>query len=233
MSPEGAPSPPEAFRDLLAASAPAFGLSLPPDIFDGLSRFLAELDRWRRAMDLTGPLTAPELADHALESALGANLLPPGASVLDIGSGAGFPGVPLAVCRPELSVSALEPRSKRSEFLRHVSRSVPVPNLEVVRGRLESLEGGPFGAATSRAVGHVAELAGEAPFLTPEGLLLVWTTDEEALSRELSPIFRLERVERVPGSRRRAIAVFRKAARASRQGSKDRNQGVFPVERSS
>ncbi|MBC8646137.1 MAG: 16S rRNA (guanine(527)-N(7))-methyltransferase RsmG [Thermoanaerobaculia bacterium] len=232
MSPEGAPSPPEAFRDLLAASAPRFALSLPPDTFDALSRFLAELDRWRRAMDLTGPLTAPELADHALESALGANLLPPGASVLDIGSGAGFPGVPLAVCRPDLSVSALEPRSKRSEFLRHVSRSVPVSNLEVVRGRLENLDGGPFAAATSRAVGHVAELAGEAPFLVPEGLLLVWTTDEEALSRELSPVFRLERVERVPGSRRRAIAVFRKAAHASRQGSKERNQGVFPVERS-
>ena len=232
MSPEGAPSPPEAFRDLLAASAPRFALSLPPDTLEALSRFLAELDRWRRVMDLTGPLTTPELADHALESALGANLIPPGASVLDIGSGAGFPGVPLALCRPDVSMSALEPRSKRSEFLRHVSRAVPVNNLEVLRGRLEGLESGPFAAATSRAVGHVAELAGEARFLAPEGLLLVWTTDEEALSRELSPVFRLERVERVPGSLRRAIAVFRKAADASRQGSKDRNEGVFPVERS-
>jgi 16S rRNA (guanine527-N7)-methyltransferase len=236
MSPEGAPSPPEAFRELLAAAAPRFTLSLSPETLESLSRFLAELDRWRRAMDLTGPLTASELADHALESALGARLLPPSASVLDIGSGAGFPAVPLAVMRPDVSVSALEPRSKRSEFLRHASRSVPVPNLEVIRGRLETLEGRRFQAATTRAVGGLGERTGEAEFLAPDGLLLAWTTGEDRLARDLSPVFLLERIERIPGSRRRAIAVFRKASsRPSRQppegSAAGKGKGVFPVER--
>ncbi|MFN2385792.1 MAG: 16S rRNA (guanine(527)-N(7))-methyltransferase RsmG [Thermoanaerobaculia bacterium] len=235
MSPEGNPSPPEAFRELLAAAAPRFALSLSPGALDSLSRFLAELDRWRRAMDLTGPLTTSELADHALESAFGASLLPQAGGILDIGSGAGFPAIPLALVLPDVSVSALEPRSKRAEFLRHVSRSVPVPNVEVVRARLETLGERSFEAATFRAVARVADLAPEASFLAPDGLLLAWTTDVERLSRELSPVFLLEKTEPVPGSRRRAIAVFRKTAVPSRQrlgdnavGSKG---GVFPVER--
>ena len=177
MSPEGPPSPPEAFRELLAGAARRFALTLPPEALDSLSRFLAELDRWRRSMDLTGPLTLAELADHALESALGAHLLPRAAAVLDIGSGAGFPAIPLALMRPDVSVSALEPRSRRSEFLRHASRSVPVPNLRVIRERLEKLDGEPFQAATFRAVAHVAALAPEAPFLEPEGLLLASATN--------------------------------------------------------
>jgi 16S rRNA (guanine527-N7)-methyltransferase len=229
MSPEGAPSPPEAFRELLAAAAPRFALSLSPETLDSLSRFLAELDRWRRAMDLTGPLSAPDLADHALESALGAHLLPSGGSVLDIGSGAGFPAVPVALMRPEMAVAALEPRMKRSEFLRHVSRTVPVGNLEVIRGRLEELEGRSFQAAAFRAVADVPARSPGARFLEGNGVLLAWTTDAESLLRELSPGFRLERTERIPGSRRRAIAVFRKAPAASRQTSDGRE--VFPVER--
>jgi 16S rRNA (guanine527-N7)-methyltransferase len=235
MSPEGAPSPPEAFRELLAGAALRFALTLPPETLDSLSRFLSELDRWRRSMDLTGPLTDSELADHALESALGAHLLPSAAAVLDIGSGAGFPAIPLALMRPDVSVSALEPRSRRSEFLRHAARSVPVPNLRVVRERLEKLEGEPFQAATFRAVARVGALAPEAPFLEPGGLLLAWTADEVSLSRELSPLFLLERIERVPGSRRRSIAVFRKREGPSGQTSKERSgraeEGVFPVER--
>ena len=56
---------------------------------------------------------------------------------MDIGSGAGFPGVPLAIARPDLSVLLLEPRKKRAEFLRHVVRSLPLGNAEVARGASE------------------------------------------------------------------------------------------------
>lgn len=210
MSPEGAPSPPEAFRDLLAASAPQFGVSLPPERFDALSRFLAELDRWRRVMDLTGPLTAPELADHALESALGANLLPPGASVLDIGSGAGFPGVPLAITRPDSPITALEPRAKRAEFLRHIARTVPVRNLKVIQRRLEELEPRSFDVATSRAVGGLAKLADDGPFLQAGGLFLVWTTEPQKPAQTLSNAYLLEKVVRIPRTQKRVIACYRR-----------------------
>jgi 16S rRNA (guanine(527)-N(7))-methyltransferase RsmG len=230
MSPEGAPSPPEVFRELLSASASSFAFERNAPALSGVSVFLAELDRWRRSMDLTGPLTAEELCAHALESAYGARLLGEGDRVLDIGSGAGFPGAPLAIARPDLQVTALEPRAKRAEFLRHAARAVPIPNFQIRQTRLEAVGSAMWDAATVRAVGHLPEIVGEAPFLEPDGILLAWTTEPQALASRLAARFRLERVEPVPGSSRRAIAVYRSSAAASsRQPS---SGALFPVERS-
>jgi 16S rRNA (guanine527-N7)-methyltransferase len=206
-----------------------YPVDLPPFSLDGLSRFLAELDRWGRTMDLTGPLTADELCAHALESALGARLIPANAALLDIGSGAGFPGVPLAIARPDLIVSALEPRAKRVEFLRHAARAIPVGNLRVLHGRLDSVSPASWDVATARAIGQLEQTVGEAPFLRPGGALLVWTTEPEGLQSSLAPVFALERIEAIPASRRRAIALFRKRAVGSRQTPE--REGVFPVER--
>lgn len=230
MSPEGAPSPPEFFRELLSAGASAFPLDLDAPSLSALGAYLAELDRWRRAMDLTGPLSAEELASHALESAFGASLLPEGATALDIGSGAGFPGVPLAIVRPDLKITALEPRAKRAEFLRHVVRAVPVPNLLVLEARLDASGTASWDAATVRAVGELPEILGPASFLRPGGALLAWTTEPQALASQLSARFHLERVEAVPGTRRRVIALYRKAVvPRSRQSPEE---AMFPVERS-
>src|SRR6266567_8656703 len=137
MSSGPEPLRPEAFRDLLEKKLAAFGLELDDQNQkrSRLARFLSELDRWRRTVNLTGRLSAEELVSHTLESAFGADLLPLLASVLDIGTGGGFPGVPLAICRPDLRWIWLEPREKRAAFLRHVARAIPVENAEVVPGR--------------------------------------------------------------------------------------------------
>lgn len=229
MSPEGAPTPPETFRALLVERSPAFRIALPGEVSALLGGYLAELDRWRRTMDLTGNLSAPDLCDHALESLLGSSWLPPDASVLDIGSGAGFPGVPLAVFRPDLRVAALEPRGKRAEFLRHVARAVPVLNLRVIPERLEEQGAEKWDAATVRAVGELPGKVGRGEFLRPGGILLAWTTDAEGLRRGLEPGFTMEGLGPVPGSRSRAIAAFRKPG-------EDRGVAaahpMFPVEHS-
>src|ERR1700730_12348799 len=121
MLPEGGACPPEEFRDLLKTRAPVFGLALPDATFEKLSRFLAELDVARRRTNLTGPLSSQELVDHALESALGERFVPQHAELIDIGSGAGVPAVPIAIVRPDVSVTPVEPRRKRLEFLKAVS----------------------------------------------------------------------------------------------------------------
>lgn len=181
-------------------------------------------------MDLTGPLSAQELASHALESAFGASLLPEGATALDIGSGAGFPGIPLAIVRPDLAITALEPRAKRAEFLRHAARAVPVPNLRVLEARLDATGAESWDVATVRAVGELPQILGTASFLRPGGVLLAWTTEPQALASQLFPRFQLERVEAVPGTRRRVIALYREAAAPrSRQTPEE---AMFPVERS-
>jgi 16S rRNA (guanine527-N7)-methyltransferase len=204
-----APLPPERFDEILRRKAPGFSV-LPDDTaIASVSFYLAELDRWRRRTNLTGALTADELAEHALESLAGSTLIVNVERVIDIGSGAGFPGLPIAILRPDLSVVLLEPRGKRAAFLRHVVRALKLPNATVLEARIQEVGGQTFGVATTRAVGDFASWIGDSAFLVPRGLLLAWTTEPEKVAQEL-PGFLLERSVLVPGSARRQIAVFRK-----------------------
>src|SRR3954468_12321064 len=93
------PQPPERFAEILEERSRLLGLTLPDDAGRLLSRFLGELDVWRRRFNLTGQLSSEDLADHALESvpACSFTLIPETARVVDIGSGSGFPAIPLAV----------------------------------------------------------------------------------------------------------------------------------------
>jgi 16S rRNA (guanine527-N7)-methyltransferase len=206
MSLAAEPLAAEQFEDRLLAEAPGFGLSLSPVALTGLARFLAELDVWRRRTNLTGPLPPSELVLHTLESALGAALVPPESRVLDIGSGAGFPGVPIALVRTDVQMNLLEPRSKRAEFLRHLIRTVPIEDAEVLRNRLETARfAKPFDCAVLRAVGDLPGLIGPATFLKPGGTLLAWTTTPATVMNDL-PGFAPGRAVAVPGSRRKVVA---------------------------
>jgi 16S rRNA (guanine527-N7)-methyltransferase len=207
--PEAGARPPEFFAAEIEKQIPAFGLSLGQPRVALLARYLGELDLWRRRTNLTGPLSAEDLVSHALESALGEKLIPHGIRLLDIGSGAGLPGIPLAIARPDIAVTLLEPRGRRAAFLRHAARTVPVGNVEVLEVRVQSLEGSRYDVATARAVGNLAEHIGGAPFLVPGGALLAWTADARALEAPLARLFSLETVLPVPGSRRRVIALLR------------------------
>lgn len=206
------PLPPEEFRRLLTRAQPDFGLSLEEGVVAQLGTFLAELDRWRRTVNLTGRLSAAELVSHTLESVLGEPLLPRGARAVDVGAGGGFPGVPLAICRPDLAFTWLEPREKRAAFLRHVARVIPVANAEVRAGRLQDLDVSPFDFATVRGVRLDGRLLGEAEFLRPGGGLLAWTTRADNLALALAPSgFEVDQTIPIPGSRQRVIALFRRA----------------------
>jgi len=199
------PLPAEKFRDLLQSALPQFPLELTDARQDRLARFLAELDQWRRRVNLTGRLTAPELVSHALESLVGAELLTPRSVVVDVGTGGGFPGVPLAIVRPDVALTWLEPREKRAAFLRHVARALPVPNAVVRTARTGDLEASEFDFATCRAV--ALDALGAVPFLRPGGLLLLWTTRSKTVPATGS--LQLERVLPLPQSRQRIVAVYR------------------------
>ena len=201
------PLPPERFEELLRREGGGF--SLPPESTLLLARYLSELDHWRRRINLTGRLAADDLVRHTLEALVPMGLLRHGASFIDIGSGAGLPGVPLAIARPDLRVTLLEPRARRSAFLRHVVRSLPLANTAVLEARIENVGGQTFEVAATRAVGRLDQVVGDAPFLEPGGLLLLWTTDPGRRSREL-PEFEVREALAITGSRRGVVAVFRK-----------------------
>ena len=124
---------------------------------------------------LIGPREVPRLWErHLLNCAVLTELLPGDASVCDIGSGAGLPGVVLAIRRPDLSVTLVEPLLRRTTFLEEVVADLGLSNVEVVRGRAESLHGSrEFDVVTSRAVAPLERLLSwSLPLCRTGGLVL-------------------------------------------------------------
>lgn len=127
---------------------------------------------------MIGPREVPRLWErHLLNSAAIASLVSVGARVVDVGSGAGLPGIPLALARPDLTVTLLEPLARRVAFLTECVRRLGLERVTVVRGRAE--EGpirrqlGGADVVTARAVAPLDKLAGWClPLLRPGGLLL-------------------------------------------------------------
>jgi len=126
---------------------------------------------------LIGPREVPRLWQrHILNSVVVAELIPVGATVVDVGSGAGLPGVPLAIARPDLKVVLLEPMARRVEWLTDVVAELGIP-IEVVRGRAEEPDVqrrlGGADVVTARAVAPLAKLAGWClPLVRPDGQLV-------------------------------------------------------------
>jgi len=126
---------------------------------------------------LLGPREVDRLWDrHLLNSAAVGEILAPGERIVDIGSGAGLPGIPLAIARPDLQVVLLEPLLRRSEFLNEVVAELGLP-IEVVRGRAEDAHArdriGGTDAAVSRAVAPLDKLTRwSMPLLRPNGRML-------------------------------------------------------------
>ena len=124
---------------------------------------------------LIGPREAPRLWDrHLLNCAVLGELLPPDATVCDIGSGAGLPGLVLAVARPDLRITLVEPLLRRTTFLSEVVSDLGLEHVEVVRGRAEALHGQRrFDIVTSRAVAPLERLLGwSMPLVAPSGALV-------------------------------------------------------------
>jgi 16S rRNA (guanine527-N7)-methyltransferase len=111
---------------------------------------------------LIGPREVPRLWErHLLNCALVTDLVPPGATVADLGSGAGLPGLVMAVRRPDLVVTLVEPLLRRTTFLDEAVSALGLVNVEVVRARAEDLHGTrTFDVVTSRAVAPLDRLAG-------------------------------------------------------------------------
>lgn len=124
---------------------------------------------------LIGPREVPRLwSRHILNSALAAELLSPGDDVGDVGSGAGLPGIPLALMVPEASFALIEPMERRVDWLTMVVHDLGLENVRIVRGRVEDLaDDEVFTAVTARAVKALKVLVEWcAPVLAPDGRLL-------------------------------------------------------------
>jgi 16S rRNA (guanine527-N7)-methyltransferase len=142
--------------------------------------YLTLLLRWNARVNLTAIRDVDSiLSRHFLESIACARALPSGiATLLDFGSGAGFPGIPIALCRPEIAVTLAESNGKKAAFLHEAVRTLGI-SARVLTVRAESLPDR-FDCVTLRAVdqmGRAVELA--ARLVGPHGWLALMTTDSE------------------------------------------------------
>jgi 16S rRNA (guanine527-N7)-methyltransferase len=135
-----------------------------------LEAYLEDILHWTQDSNLVAQNDLGRLASrHAAESLAVLPLLDrlAPATLVDIGSGAGFPAIPIQIARPDLAVTVVESRRRKGLFLKRVVEGLELENATVILGRAENLgaEGaGPFDVATARAVAVIGELL---PWLTP------------------------------------------------------------------
>ena len=162
--------------DFLPA-APAAARAVFGEAFEDAARYATRLATEGVTRGLIGPREVPRIWErHLLNSAAVAEAVPEGARVADVGSGAGLPGIPLGLARPDLSLALVEPMARRVEFLEETVRELARP-WRVVRGRAEERSVisavGPVDVVTARAVAALPRLVSWCRGLLRPGTQLV------------------------------------------------------------
>lgn len=142
----------------LAAGIAALGLALPEGAEAKLLAYLALLDKWNRVYNLTAVRDTERMVSHHLLDSLAAVPFFEGETVLDVGSGGGLPGIPLAIARPELQVTLIDSIAKKTAFLLQAKAELGLANLNVVTSRVEDFRPPTsFDIITSRAFSDLKE----------------------------------------------------------------------------
>ncbi|MBT0665060.1 16S rRNA (guanine(527)-N(7))-methyltransferase RsmG [Geobacter pelophilus] len=182
-------------KSLLGDGASQLGIALSASEIECFGRLTEELLRWNSKLNLTSLKDMREIIiKHYLDSLTIYNLLPQGAIVLDIGSGAGFPSIPLKIVRNDLDILSVDSVLKKINFQKQIARLLGFEKFRPVHARLEALddgEKGRFDFAVARAVADITVLARLAkPFLADHGKLIAmkgsrWREEIELSAKEL------------------------------------------------
>jgi len=184
-------------------------LSLDRSLEPKLTDFIALFEKWNRSINLSAATTRDEIVEHIVDSL---HVVPffrdrDVTSVLDVGSGGGFPVVVAALSLPAISFTALEPVHKKHAFLRTAARELALPNLDALAERLDDHSAREYDAACSRATFDLVEwLARGSAFVRVGGIVLGF----EAVPRDDLP----PTAERHPytlDGKQRAIICFQRS----------------------
>jgi 16S rRNA (guanine527-N7)-methyltransferase len=211
----------------LKQGARALALNLDDQQIRLLLDYLALIQKWNQVYNLTavrepGKMLTHHLLDclamlpaltHQLENSTPAS--PQGFKLLDVGAGAGLPGVVIAICRPDIFVTCVDAVAKKIGFIQQVAASLKLPNLRGLHARVETLTGG-FDVVCSRAFASLKDFtAGSSAALASEGVWLAMKGKEPADElAELDPgiaVFHVEHLQ-VPGlDAQRCLVWMRRA----------------------
>jgi len=202
----------DAFESELRESITRFGIEgLSEEQVNQMVKHYALLCKWNHRFNLTR-ITNPRdaaLLNYA-ESLIGARFASQAKKMLDIGSGAGFPAVPIAIARPKLDVTALEANQKKSLFLTEAKFELSLANLRVMTARLEDIDCSGYDLLTCRALDRAEAILPSIISGLAEGqcLMLYCTQDLfEKLEGQLPERVKVES-NQIPESEARLIAIF-------------------------
>lgn len=184
----------------LARGLRELGLALPEGAEQRLEAYLALLAKWNRTYNLTSIRDPDEMVTHHLLDSLAVlPYLGPIRSLADAGSGAGLPGLVLAIARPDLRVTSIEATEKKAAFQRQAVIELGITNASIDCGRVEALAGS-FDAVISRAFAGIAEFVALSGHLAPRLLAMKGAYPREELDR-LPPAWRLAQAVKlhIPG----------------------------------
>jgi 16S rRNA (guanine527-N7)-methyltransferase len=206
-------------KEQLGQGLVRLGIQLTPNAIERLAAYVALLGKWNRIYNLTAIREPGKIVSHHLLDSLAVLSHVNADTIADIGSGAGLPGIPIAVAKPDTQVVLVESNHKKCAFLRQAITELQVENLEVVTDRAEKWRPPQlYGAVISRAFADLAsfvEIAGH--LCRPEGVLLAMKglyPDEEL--GQLPAEVELQSVERidVPGLRAARHLVIMRPGRS-------------------
>ncbi|RPH51582.1 MAG: 16S rRNA (guanine(527)-N(7))-methyltransferase RsmG [Desulfobacteraceae bacterium] len=166
----------EEWKNIIIQGAKVFDVNVGLKEVEQFSIHAVELLKWNLKINLTAITDPFEVAvKHFLDSIASAGIIPAGSSMLDIGSGGGFPGIPLKIIIPNLSLTLLDSSRKKITFLKHVIRTIGIENIEALQVRAEELAQGTkmFDVIICRAFSSLEQYVGSAlPLLAPDGLII-------------------------------------------------------------
>jgi 16S rRNA (guanine527-N7)-methyltransferase len=206
----------EALIKTLSDGAAAIGVRLGTEELDLFAAYHREILLWNRRINLVSERSSQEIAfRHFLDSLTPAPFLDrPDGALIDLGSGGGFPGIPLRIALPGLHLSLVEASRKKSSFLAHVVRTLRLDGVQVIRERVEGLTAGEalagrFDTLISRAAFKLPDLIRTASFfLKPGGQLIAMKgpdpqeemVETERISEAAGMVFTACRAVRPPGA---------------------------------
>jgi len=207
-------------KELLTSGAQELGIDLTLDQVNAFFIYLDELKKWNRKINLTAIRDERDtVIKHVLDSLSYIHGFTPaqGLRLLDMGSGAGFPALPIKIALPGVMITLVESVKKKASFLRHVARLLNLDGVEVLDQRTDELADSchaAFDVVTARAFADMeSALAVGRQFLTPRGCIILSRGPEEKISEQVMKRigFALEKREELTlpfSDYKRAIWVF-------------------------
>ncbi len=205
----------------LKAGTAELGLAATADVCERLLDYVELLERWNNTYNLTAVRGVADMVErHVLDSLAIAKFVR-GDSAADIGTGAGLPGIPLAILEPSRPWTLVDSNGKKARFLREAVRALALTNVKVDNQRVEDVRG-QFETVTARAFASLADMVAlSGHLLAPEGILLAMKgvlSKEEILAVPNAFVVASTSALAVPGTGAvRNLVIVRRAATLSRE----------------